>query len=86
MAIEYVVIGSTYTKPRDTLDRERLAAIKHIKRRRNHPKRHAVMKELCALKAAKKAESAKRKAAYWSARAVYHEQVRLYWQNLADHP
>jgi hypothetical protein len=84
MALEYVGISSYYTRKRDTLDRERLAASKC--RKRNHPKRHGVGEEKSQI-AKRKHAKAVRKAEEWlDSRNAHVAKVRLYWRGLADHP
>lgn len=83
MALEYVEINSKYTRPRDTLDRERLAA---RKAKRNHPKRHGENKERSFLDRQKHAKAVRNQKEWLAARQAFVAAVRFYWLGLGDHP
>jgi hypothetical protein len=86
MALEYVEISSRYTRKRDTLDRERLAHIKHLRRRRTHPKRHSTNKERSFEERTKHAKVVHRLKERKAARSAYLAAARRYWDGSADHP
>lgn len=68
-------------------DRERLANIKFVKRKRNHPKRHSVKKEEAAVKRSRTKQRRERLERQTEARAAYLTAVRAYWNgDRAEHP
>jgi hypothetical protein len=82
--MQYVEISSKYSRRRDTMDRERIAARRL--RKRMHPKRHGVGEEQSQIDRRKHARAVKRRKKRLDARQAYVAQVRLYWQGLGDHP